>query len=671
MSIHNIFQCLAVNGGLAALLVLPLLPFSFRFASEKKWPEILLLALTIGCSLQAVVGLLWSHLIGTAPQGEVIGYFVLCLGLTCLIRLKKQPGRIKNPPIFRLSAPEVILLVILLLAFWVRSIHPLQTWALGQSDAYTHLHYLHLIADQGRLENVVYPSGYHWLLALPVLVFHIDPYVMARFGGAFFGTAMVLAVYVFLQDLFDRRAAVFGSFCAACFPGMLLLMKTGVGAFANQFGLLLVPTMLWAYVGITGKRERVSMLLFIAAGLGMAAAVPMMLIHVFLLIGLERTIFLLKEKRAWLTRTALVVFCCLPAILLIAFHFCQAGAGQRYQTARMLTSYGEKNKGIAEKIIVRVNKSQATSGNRLSRLIVQSPYFRLLMDFCSVKRLGFSQVYFDSLAVVLFVFFAAAMLYGSIRGHTGYFVLGLWGVLTSVQAGTGFLQFTAYQREGWSLLVATSCLSGVLAGLLYEYTCKATFMRVALGMTMVLSAAWTLQHPPGHPAIQSSAESLVIRTVRFLAQHLQDRTSCQSSATPACRLVNSLHRTLPLTVVSRKFVGWRNQGELIPNVLPRESNMASLLVGGRATKKGIVFSPKRQYVVLIDREKKILAREMTSAFAMVAPGMVKSVLQQQKNLYKANSLLLGYISTLPVKDWLTREVVLSPNLKAFVIIPRT
>ncbi len=673
MAIQDIIQCLAVTGSLIALLVVPFLFLASFLTKKKEWPIVLLGAMTLGCSVQAVSGLLWSHIVKAQPLSEVMFFLVLCIVLT-LFGVYLQRYLPEENESQEKSQGHGFLLFILIIAFCIRSIHPLQTFALGQSDAYTHLHYLHYIVEQGYLANVVYPSGYHWLLALPVLVFKIDPFIMARFCGAFFGTGLVLAIYVFLYKLFDRKAAILGSFCAAAFPGMILLMKTGVGSFANQFGLFLVPCLLYCYASLIRKdKNLVASFLFPVAALGLAASVPMMLIHVLIIIGVERIFSVFKERKEWFLRTVRVLIFCLPPILLIAFHFNQAGPGQRFQTAQILTDYGEQDKAVTEKVLRKVDSIGTKfvgSQKEMIEVIVGSPYLRLIIDFLSVKRMGFSNKYIDSMAWVLFGLFGCCIVYGVYGRNVGFLILGLWGGLTVIQAATGYLQFSSYQREGWSLLVATCCLSGVLSGLLYKPFEKYLLAKAGILVFMVLSVYLTVQHPPVHPSIQSSAEDLLIRTVRFLGDKGSKLTEDSIEKKPSFyRLSPLLDKSLPVILVSRKFVGWNNQGELVPNVLPPNSRMKTLLVNPRQRNGNISFIQENQYVVFIDKEKRIKPAEMTSAFAMVSPELVKGVLRQQKFLYRANSNILEYIKSLDVKKWQINKVDLSSNLISYVIIP--
>lgn len=120
------------------------------------------------------------------PGTEATVYLCLLVGLSLLSflshRLRQSAVQLLSKNAIKGALP---LLLILIIAFAVRSLHPLQSAALGQSDAYTHLHYLRHLAEHARIFNIVYPAGYHWLLALPVLVFGLDPYIVVRFAGAF------------------------------------------------------------------------------------------------------------------------------------------------------------------------------------------------------------------------------------------------------------------------------------------------------------------------------------------------------------------------------------------------------------------------------------------------------------------------------------------------------
>jgi hypothetical protein len=668
-------QMAGVNLSLFALLVLPALPLALYAIGEKGWPEVLLSALLLAAGSQAAMGLVWSHLVGQRSGLEAT-VFLLLWGLVSAVvfylgRVRRKRGRTNN------NDRHYLLFLILLTGSVIRSIHPLETAALGQSDSYAHLQYLHYIVEQGYLQNGIYPAGFHWLLALPVLVFGIDPYLAARFGGLFFGTGLVLAIFVFLNTLINRRAAIFGSYCAAAFPGMTLLMKTGIGVFANQFGLLLVPCLLYLYARLLNQEEKGKQwpyrMIFLLTGLGFAAAVPMMLLHVYIIFAIERFLALLKQRKAWLGKTMILILLCLPAILLTGFHFSRAGSGQRFQTAKILMKYGNKKVAVAElsRKVEGLGRRYDRAQARLVKLVAESPYFHLLVDFFTVKRHGFGNVSINLLAVVLVGSYLAFLGYGYYRGSPGYLLLGIWGGLTGLQAGTGILQFSSYQREGWSLLIATCCLTGILADLVYKRVARYRVVRAGTCAAMVALAGWTLYHPPRHPIIQSSAEGLLIRTVRFFGRDL-DRAAADctpDNQEPVCTISRILRNDLPLTIVSRKCAGWSNQGEIVPNVMPPQSPVATVQVG---VKGGMEerFSRERQYLVLFDRWKPVLPGEIISTFAMVDPGMVAATLRQHKYLYRANGVIWSYVRKLPTGEWQMQRIILSKNLAAYVLLPR-
>ena len=244
------------------------------------------------------------------------------------------------------------------------------------------------------------------------------------------------------------------------------------------------------------------------------------------------------------------------------------------------------------------------------------------------------------------------------------------GGLTTVQATIGLFQFSYYQREGWSLLIATSCLAGVFVALFSVYLGRFLIVKAGLLVASALSLYFTVTHPPSHPAIQSSAESLLIQTVRFLdGRGAWADKMCQEANDSLCTLSGSLAKSLALTLVSRIFVGWHNQGELIPNVLSLDKTVKTILVSSGNKNIEIPLFERSQYAVFVDKIGKTKPRNAVSAFAMVSPNIVDRVLQQQRYLYRANSYILDYIKTVDTEKWNIQKVKLSKNLDVYTIIP--
>ena len=670
--VTNLYNLITVNISLFVLIVLPFIPTAFLISRKKKWSGILLTSIVTGCTIQAITGFFWSHLFREWPYGEILLFGTICLGSILLslrlIKLKKgihlQPIEPKN---------FIFLALIIVAAIVVRSIHPLKVAYLGQSDAYVHLHYLNNIVESGYLVNPSYPSGYHWILALPVLVFSIDPYWVARFGGAFFGASLVLAVYVLLNCFVNRRAALFGSFCVACFPPMTLLIKTGVGAFANQLGLLLVPSILYLYIHIvTGdKIYRSDVVLFSCALCALVVSVPMMLIHLFLIIGVERLLALCQSPRISFWKKLKPLGLIIPAVCTFFFHLNQLGPYQRFQTANILMAYRENKMPVVDKLFEKARAAvdyKDSNKNRFTLMVAKSPYMRLVVDFFSIKRFGFGNRYINGAGYLLFTIFFVLICFGFLKKKIGIFIIGLWGGMTTIQASFGFLQFSSYQREGWSLLIATCCMGGILADRLYQAGAKWYLFNKTVSVILVGSFIWVIMNPPQHPMIHSSAEDLLVRSIRFIGQkHEKPGTSSGDNLQPYDHLAKVLKSDLPLTLVTRHFLGWGNQGEIAPNVLQKNSGVETLTVGNRMKK--IKFQESRQYLIFIDKYQKLSPQQQLSAFAMVSPKMVDATLRHRRSLIRVNRRILKNLQMLPKINWQVNQMELSPHLSAYIVSP--
>ncbi len=429
-----------------------------------------------------VAGVSAAALLGQACNGSGIGPAVAVLvwlggwiiaGLLLRRRLHETAPLSWVSPIF----------AILLLAWLVRLIHPLQTWALGQSDAYSHLGFLVDVLERGRVNHAVYPPAYAWVLALPAWLLPGPPYWVARFGGAFFGMGMVLGAYALLAQLRGRPAGLAAAALVAGCPAFYLLQKTGVGCFANQLGLLLIPAALWAYAG-----HRRGWLALVLAGL--AVAVPMMLLHVLLLLGL--LILLDRDSgrgRFNLLALLAVVF---VAVLVMAI---QLPLDRGIGVAQMLT--GE----------TRIVESAGADWLDVLRVLAG--------NFFACKRIGYASGALNFLALATSAVFAAALVLGWRRRAAAWRLVGTWGLLASLNVHLGVFQFTNYQREGWSLMLATAALGGLLFGSLWNRWAGAPGRRV-LGAGLALAALAGLAVPPGHVFLGGAAESDVVRYLLFL-----------------------------------------------------------------------------------------------------------------------------------------------------------
>ncbi|MGD9781199.1 MAG: hypothetical protein AB7V14_03500 [Kiritimatiellia bacterium] len=375
------------------------------------------------------------------------------------------------------------LLAILALAWGVRMVHPLQTWALGQSDAYVHLWFMRDVLERGAVANSLYPPAYSWVMALPGWLLPGHPYWVARFGGAFFGMGLALGVHALMAQVKGRAAGLAAAALVAGCPAFWLLQKTGVGCFPNQMGLLLIPAVLWAYA--SGNFFWLALALA-----GLLVSVPMMLLHVLLLLGiLWLAILWLFEGFVWRNARWGVAALVLGAVGMIAV------------SLRLSPGHGM--------VLASHFTNAPVQGLDPSSLSWPRVWGSLLADFLSVKRWGYGAWPANLAALGSTLVLAWAWIGGWRRRDVAWFTVGGWGLLSSFNLHLGLFQFTNYQREGWSLLIALACLGGLLFDVLWHWKPAAGPRRIwAVGLALAAGAG--LWIPPTHAIPAGPSESDVV-----------------------------------------------------------------------------------------------------------------------------------------------------------------
>lgn len=424
-----------------------------------------------------VAGLASAALWGRVCNGSGIGiapatliWIAAWIGAGAWVRRKK-----------RAAEPlrwDGVLAAVLLLAWAVRILHPLQTWALGQSDAYSHLGFLRDVLEKGRVGNGDYPPAYSWVLAFPAWLWPGHPYWVARFGGAFFGAGLALGAYALLAQVRGRAAGLAAAALVAGCPALFLLQKTGVGCFANQLGLFLIPAALWAYA----SRRRGWLALALAA---LAVAVPMMLLHVLLLLG----ILVLADRDAGRARFVWLGILALAFAVTLGIALCLPPARGMVIAAMLTGQYG-------------LMEQAGTGWGGILRT--------LAADFFAVKRVGYASGALDVLAATTAATFALALAGGWNRRDAAWRLVGAWGLLTSLNVHLGLFQFTNYQREGWSLLLAAAAFGALAFDRLWR-TWTSRNGRRLLGAGLAAASLAGLALSPAHALPSGPAESDVVR----------------------------------------------------------------------------------------------------------------------------------------------------------------
>jgi glycerol uptake facilitator-like aquaporin len=653
---ERLLDCSLVLFALTLIYLLPTFPAARRWLPGRSTWDVVLSAAALGMASQAVIGFLWEHLGGRNPGLESLLYLGgwAALSLTTLIG-KKDEAQGKAG-----TSPGRWLAAILVAGVALRLVYPLTNVALGQSDAYSHLQFLQDIIARGHLRNPAYPSGYHWVLTLPCLWLRVDPYLVARYGGAFFGGLLIVAVGLFPGNRTGRKAGLTAALLVAVFPGFMPLIKTGVGAFANQMGLLFLLLTLREYLSCVTMKERADRNHILLIGVylaGLAVSVPLMTIQAVAFIALERFVALLRERRLWTARTLPLLLPLLPAALLITLHSVALPEKVQQRSAKMITarhtSKTPKNKEEGEK---------TSKGKR--------PHLLLATDLFSVKRWGLGSPSLNAGAAILLTAFALLILVGIRSGRAFHIGVGIWGLFTLVQTVTGFLEFSAYQRAGWTLMLAAAILGGLIYNEIEQYAGE----RLPFAQLSVLGAlavtVWAFFTPPRHAHIMSSAEPEMVRLARTLAQ--DDRfsrarwASFETLKEPA--VTGLLDPDLPLTLLTRNFSTMKGrQGNIVSAVLDFATGIHVLQIS-KTNPVDKAIDSGSQILFLVDRPKKLSPRQLGIA-GRVDPGMGRIFSRWQYGLYRGNDDLEAMLDRLEGEGWQTRQVNVGPNLEVTAAAP--
>lgn len=635
-----------------------------RLLPKSEWFEVLLASLVLGLASQSVCGLFWNHLVSRDPGIEVFLYYLFWLIVSIILLVFPRRSLAQNAETIH-GVDKKLLLGILFIAVVVRSIDPLQHFALGQSDAYSHLHFLRDVINGGYLQNAIYPPGYHWVLALPTLTFRLDPFNEVRYVGSFFGAGLVLAVFVLVKGASEDTAAFLSAFLVACFPGFYLLQKTGVGAFANQLGLFFVPVILYFYMRMIENDFRWSSytFLFIVSLMGFIISVPMMMIHVCLIIMLERIFALVKKPSGWVRGSIILVASGIPSLLLFIFHLLNPVK---------LTQTGTVVFFIKDQI--RLTAAAVTAPRTYIFDWLNSSTIKMIIDFISFKRWGLGNALLDTIGWLLTIVFIGILYHSVKRGRPLLCIMSIWGMLTTVQSFTGFLQFSAYQREGWSLLIIVACLSGMIGFHVYRWGIdRSRVIGRLFYLFLFISCLWSIFFPPRHLMLNSWAEDDIIRIVRDLSSWDVNQNSFDKWHDRRDRDVmvirNALSETLPVTILARNFSGWwTGQGEMINVVMHRPSAVENEVITERIS-SNLVFKRDRQYVVLLDSEKPLNVEQL-GMMALLSRESSEKFLAVKEGFFRINQKILDALNVLSPSIWDTKWIELNDRLTVVVVKPR-
>jgi hypothetical protein len=494
-----------------------------------------------------------------------------------------------------------------------------------------HLQYLTDMLHAGRLTHPFYPSGYYRIVTIPMRALGLDPYAVARFSGAFFGTGLVLALYVLANRAFDRRTALWTAFLVAGFPAFHWLQKTGIGAYPSTLGLLCLPVILlgWDAVMRRGPRS----LPGLAAGLMLlASAVPMMLLDLLPFLALD---FCFRCARREVTRSAWIAVVGVAVLFPVVLGVMLASVD-----LAVLVDTGT--------VIAGLPPSPAGTG-----------------AVANVLRVAWAYAAPERYSPAGWLFFVGAWGLGVTLGVAWYAVrrrsalvrtLVSWAMFTWVQTVFGVFQFEQYMRAGWPLLMALSVLGGWAVSTMGERLHPR--LRHAAHAVLISSALWSLVIPPLPRPHLSLAESDLVETALQLAAWSAGRP-----VAPAFAWIE----TLPprgVTVWSRPYTGSPDHvGEPLHALLDACGRITLRTVAAGDV-GGVLFDPGGEHLLLLDDGG--LAERQLGLMHVVNPSLSSKFLRMRgQYLDISRALREKAIQTSQVAGW-RMDVYMQPQGLAII-----
>lgn len=632
-----------------------------HIAPREPWAARLFWSAMLAISSQTILGFIWSLYVRKNSKIEVALWLTGWLIASTLLAFRAPP--LPSTPARRFPAPSTLLLLAILAgALLTRCLHPLQTAALGQSDAYSHLQFIQAIISDAHLFNPMYPPGHALSMSLPAIIFNIDPYLIARFGGAVTGVLLVLGAYLFAFQLSRSKAAAFAAaFFIAFFPPLNLLAKTSVGLFASQLGLCYILVILvlysrWALSNFQFNRQATLLSIAMAA---MIITTPLMLIHLFMIMGITGIIICFCRSprphghpcSPWtiLRRATLMA---MPALLAISLHLVKA---QKANPASLVITQHEL---APQKPAANKHRPATTHQAQNVRPAPPSPLL-IVADFAKIKRTGYHNAFMDITTSAITIACAGLLFIGWRRRSIPVLVLGVWGTLTSIQALTGLFQFSLFQREGWSLLIATTILGGWTFGLAWPHLSDRPAAKWIIAAIMILSLAATCWRPPRHTDFVSSAESDIVDVIRKIVAH-DGSMEGERPREPGS--------SLPI-IATRKMAGFQKstQGELVAAIA---DPMPTLAIDTSAP-IAAQFSTTNAYLLLLERSAET---NQSSAGSLtmnhINPDMARDFSKVLKREMKDIETIESFLNTEAPATWTLSRHAATKNLWQITLTPR-
>ena len=251
-------------------------------------------------------------------------------------------------------------------------------------------------------------------------------------------------------------------------------------------------------------------------------------------------------------------------------------------------------------------------------------------------------------------------------------VNGYPGDTVALQSYTGIFQLSKYQREGWSLLIATTVLGGILGGALYQRVRNWQGIRYVIVAGIIATLYVAAIRPPAHTLFSSPSEDDLVYWIKALAAYYAPSPQWASASSAHSALPNAFRALTPAMhplLVVRRIVGHDSgQGELAVVVGHRMPVIALNPIPGSEA----LFVPGHSYIFLMETlpETDTLTDSDTSVLQQLSPEMAETFRYVRQGGRLANRWIENFLASQTSRSWDIQRLPLSPRLSAVILTPR-
>ncbi|MEI8352869.1 MAG: hypothetical protein WCG36_11240, partial [bacterium] len=269
--------------------------------------------------------------------------------------------------------------------------------------------------------------------------------------------------------------------------------------------------------------------------------------------------------------------------------------------------------------------------------------------------------------LVLAALFAGLLIAGFRARCAALELLGGWGLLAMLQTTTGLLDFSLYQRSGWSLLEATVWAGGVVCAVVTVRGQRWRGFRTSVGVALVATVILAFYSPPAHRFIMSGAEDELVNALRELSHaRLQadgiSEPLCFEHTRPGPLMTRAAQdrRLIAMTRCYTLFPG--DQGDLPGTVMDPAAHIIRALVG----KDTPMPSPSGPILCLLDGELDLGDMGLLSR---ISPELTSALAGYQPLLHAPNRRIEAFLASLPRNSWSVTTEMRGPKLKLVLAKP--